>query len=338
MSRSLGLLAGLLSLPLIDCSPEPEPATSPRSAGSGVAAAPVASAGTPSSSTLPAGSGGANAQASAGSPDAGRPAQPGAGGTAGVGGGSSGIGGTGGAAGGTAGGAGTSAPVALEPFSFFVTSLEGMRRLSGDQDGFGGDLRHGEADGLAGADKICTELAESSMPGSSAKQWRALLSVNRGPIGEPVHAIDRIGEGPWFDRLGRVVAMTKSALLNERPMGADPEIAEDLPNEFGVPNHTPDPAGGPQDNHHILTGSDERGRAAGAIATCEDWTSTEAEGRPRFGYSWTAAGRVHWLSGGDEGGCGAGIVLVAGFPSDPSNPVVGSGGGYGGIYCFALTP
>jgi hypothetical protein len=142
----------------------------------------------------------------------------------------------------------------------------------------------------------------------------------------------------WFDRLGRVFAMTLPALLNERPMGADALIADDLPNEFGVPNHTPDPAGEPEDNHHMLTGSDEEGRVYGPTATCDDWTSTEAAGRPRFGYSWSAPGRVHWLSGGDEGGCGAGVVLTATSPSDPSNPVVGSGGGYGGIYCFALAP
>jgi hypothetical protein len=24
--------------------------------------------------------------------------------------------------------------------------------------------------------------------------------------------------------------------------------------------------------------------------------------------------------------------------SNPNNPIVGSGGGYGGIYCFAMTP
>ena len=41
-----------------------------------------------------------------------------------------------------------------------------MRELSGSQDGFGGDLRFGEATGLAGADKICTTIAEQSMPGS----------------------------------------------------------------------------------------------------------------------------------------------------------------------------
>jgi len=56
-------------------------------------------------------------------------------------------------------------PTELERFSFFVTSLEGLQRLSGSQNGFGGDLRYGESHGLLGADKICGALADSSMPG-----------------------------------------------------------------------------------------------------------------------------------------------------------------------------
>ena len=157
----------------------------------------------------------------------------------------------------TAGASGTPAlPVPTERFSFFVTSYAAMQRLSGTQAGFGGDLRYGEADGLAGADKICTEIAEASMPGAGGKGWRAFLSVTRGPSGGPVHAIDRIGSGPWYDRLGRLVAMTKQDLLTTRPTGADPAIVDDLPNEDGVPNHQPDPNQEEVDNHDFLTGSD----------------------------------------------------------------------------------
>jgi hypothetical protein len=63
-------------------------------------------------------------------------------------------------------------------------------------------------------------------------------------------------------------------------------------------------------------------------------------GRPRIGFSWSTGGRINWVSGQDEGGCGAGITGIASEngPSDPSNPIVGSGGGYGGIYCFAMVP
>jgi hypothetical protein len=40
----------------------------------------------------------------------------------------------------------------------------------------------------------------------------------------------------------------------------------------------------------------------------------------------------------DESGCGAGASLVEMGGPNNSNPTVGSGGGYGAIYCFALTP
>jgi hypothetical protein len=229
----------------------------------------------------------------------------------------------------------------LDKFSFFVTSLAGLQRLAKNDKGFGGDLRYGEDDGLAGADKICSELAEASMPGAAAKGWRAFLSVAEGADGEPVHAIDRVGEGPWYDRLERVLALNKAALLNTRPMGADSAIVDDLPNEDGVPNHQPDPGEQPVNNHHFLTGSDSSGKLYmnRVASTCDNWTSTAATaGRPRIGFSYPAGNREHWLSGQDEGGCGAGYVLEDLGGSDPSNPIVGSGGGYGGFYCFALKP
>ena len=247
-----------------------------------------------------------------------------------------------GASGSPAAGSGGSAGAATsERFSFFITSQAGLQKLSGKQEGFGGDLRYGQADGLSGADKICSDLAESSMPGAGAKGWRAFLSVAQGPDGGPVHAIDRVGEGPWYDRIGRVVAMTKAALLNSRPQGADPAIINDLPNEEGVPNQRPDPTQPAVNNHHMLTGSDTSGKLYGGSAngTCSNWTSTaQSAGRPRIGFSYPAGNRQHWISGQDEGGCGPGAVLVDRGGSDPSNPIVGSGGGYGGFYCFALKP
>jgi hypothetical protein len=275
-----------------------------------------------------------------------------------------------------AGSGGSSASPPEEPFSFFVTSYAAMQRLSGSAAGFGGDLRYGEADGLAGADKICSEIAEASLTGASKKTWRAFLSVTRGPDGTPVHAIDRIGEGPWYDRIGRLVAQTRADLMNTRPRGADPLIIDDLPNEDGVPNHAPD--GELVDNHDILTGSDAVGRLYRDdwSVTCHDWTSSVGhDGRPRVGHSWPRTfgdfsgfgdggfpgfggdggfpfpglggdggfdlgsfDPASWASSLDEAGCAAGANLIEMGPPNPNDPTVGSGGGYGGIYCFASTP
>lgn len=236
----------------------------------------------------------------------------------------------------------------LPPFSFFVTSHAAMQRLANSDKGFGGDLRFGKADGLAGADEICRQIAERSMPGSSGKGWRAFLSVTKDASGKPVHAVDRIGAGPWYDRNGRLVAANKDNLIQPRPLGADPAIADDLPNEDGIPNHAPD--GVPVDNHDVLTGTGADGRlySYDPASTCRDWTSSVgADGRPRVGHSWPRMGASttlgsgsmgNWMSALDEAGCAPGASLVELGPPDPATPTVGSGGGYGGIYCFALMP
>lgn len=240
--------------------------------------------------------------------------------------------------------AGTSLP----NFSFFVTSLRALRQLSGSQDGFGGDLRYGETGpgaGLRGADKLCATIAEQSMPGAgTGKVWRAFLSVTADAQGNVVHAADRIGDGPWYDRIGRLVAANKADLLQVRPASANAAIKNDLPNEDGVPNHTPDGTG-TVDNHGTLTGSDANGRLFSTTATCLDWTTAEkspSTGRPRLGRSWGRGlgdpNQDHWLSVLNESGCGAGINLLDNGGADPTAYTVGSGGGYGGFYCFATTP
>src|SRR6185369_12741517 len=88
-----------------------------------------------------------------------------------------------GASAGAAGGGATTAH-----FSFFVTSLEAIRRESKNQNGYGGNLG-----GLTGADAICTRIAEAALAGSGAKGWKAFLSTSKE------NAIDRIGKGPWYD-------------------------------------------------------------------------------------------------------------------------------------------
>jgi hypothetical protein len=228
-------------------------------------------------------------------------------------------------------------------FSFFVTSLAGMRRLSGSQNGFGGDLRFGQSDGIAGADEICRQLAESSLPGASCKTWRAFLSATKDATGTPVHAIDRVGTGPWYDRLGRLVAMTKDDLLQPWPRGADPAIIYDLPNEFGVPNHNPDGTGN-VDNHNTLTGSGADGKVIGTdwALTCHDWTTkVGTDGTPRIGFSWRGGAATFpgsaWYTGTiNEAGCADYINLTDSF--DTAKRGVGSLGGYGGFYCLARTP
>jgi hypothetical protein len=235
----------------------------------------------------------------------------------------------------------------LPKFSFFVTSLKRLRQLSGNQLGFGGNLSYGETGagaGLRGADKICAAIAEISMPGAGSKQWRAFLSASNGGNGTPVNAIDRIGNGPWYDRLGRLLAPSKADMLGIRPANGDAAIKNDFPNEDGVPNHNPDGTGA-VDNHDFLTGSNLQGGLFAATATCLDWTANAGnkatEGQPRVGHSWPRGGggsMDSWMSSLTESGCAPSVDLVEMGPPNPNANTVGSGGGYGGFFCFALTP
>jgi hypothetical protein len=234
--------------------------------------------------------------------------------------------------------------VALDKFSFFVTSLKALQDLSKSQNGFGGDFRFGKTGpgaGLKGADSICSCIAERSMPGSRVKQWRAFLSVSADENGKQVNAIDRVGNGPWYDRKGRVLALTRADLLNTRPKNADAVIANDLPNEDGIPNHKPDGVT-TQDNHHMVTGSKTDGtlQTSSTNSTCADWTSTTATGKPKCGFAWPrqmggGTSAAHWISGFDCGGCVAGIQITE---NNSGGNIIGAAGGYGGFYCFALTP
>jgi len=246
-------------------------------------------------------------------------------------------------------------PGAADKFSFFVTSLAALQDLSGSEDGFGGDLRFGETGpgaGLRGADKICATIAERSLPGAGAKTWRAFLSATADENGDPVNAIDRIGQGPWYDRLGRLLAPSLDDMMGIRPANGDATIQDDFPNEDGVPNHQPDPTQAEVDNHDMLTGTGLDGTLYAADATCLDWTAsagdTESEGKPRVGHSWPRSGpgpggggggdntMNSWMSSLTESGCAPGINLIETGPPDPDDNTVGSGGGYGGFYCLAL--
>jgi len=234
----------------------------------------------------------------------------------------------------------------LDNFSFFVTSLKSILELSGNEDGFGGDLRFGKTGpgaGLLGADSICECIAEKSMPGSKAKKWRAFLSVASGPDGKQIDAINRIGQGPWYDRVGRLVSNNIEGLLADRP-AAHSAIKNDLPNEDGVPNHRPDPNLPVVDNHHALTGSSTVGTLFSANTNCDDWTSRTASEKPRCGLTWPRNGFTmpglsaeNWISAFDAGGCNAGIDLDESTLMG-TGTYVGTGGGYGGFYCFALKP
>src|SRR5947208_9933505 len=83
--------------------------------------------------------------------------------------------------------------------TFFITSAGS---------GKGADLG-----GLAGADAHCQQLAQAA--GAGGKTWRAYLSTNAGAQGGAVNARDRIGNGPWQNAKGTVIATSVADLHSD---------------------------------------------------------------------------------------------------------------------------
>lgn len=363
-------------------------AGSPTTAGApGTAGSPTASGGSQSGagslgSSGTSGSGGSAGSSSGGGAGAGGNASGGSAGNSSSGGsaggsssgGSAGSSGSGGSAGaGGAGACGQTTPISKATctagesncFSFFVASRARMFKLAqafnGSTKGWGGDFRYGTADGLTGADKLCTQIAEESLPGN-CRTWKAFLTTSK------VNAIDRVGKGPWYDRLNRTIANNLTELAATRPGGITVStILNNLPNEDGTPHHNEEAdcanANSCADNHDVLTGSDSDGKACTATTcsgfgggggpgggmgggnaitdwTCKDWTlSTATAGiAPRCGHTWPTmtGGTDDWISRLTETGCAPGFNLVQnGGPMPSGNGSVGDGGGYGAIYCLA---
>src|SRR5712672_178910 len=173
--------------------------------------------------------------------------------------------------------------------SFFVTSTP---------IGNGGNLG-----GLAGADNQCQTLAQAA--GAGAKTWRAYLSTQAADGKPAVNARDRIGNGPWKNAKGVVIAKDVAELHGANGLTKQTALSEkgEIINGRGdTPNR-----------HDVLTGSQPDGSAfAGADdRTCKNWTSS-TQGAAMVGHtdlsgpatnptvkSWNAA----HPSGGPDGGC-----------------------------------
>jgi len=147
--------------------------------------------------------------------------------------------------------------------SFFVTSASL---------GKGGDLG-----GLAGADAHCQQLATTA--GAGGKTWRAYLSTPETPTAKGTNARDRIGNGPWQNAKGEVIAQNVDDLhSNNNKLTADTILTERGTKVSGV-GFTPV-------WHDVLTGSQPDGRAfPGNInMTCANWSSSEF-GKAALGHS-----------------------------------------------------
>jgi hypothetical protein len=132
----------------------------------------------------------------------------------------------------------------------------------------------GNLGGLDGADARCKRLAEAV--GAGDRTWRAYLSAENG--GNPIHARDRIGSGPWYNAKGEQVAADVDA-LHARTGDADVFLDENGAKVNGQWVGSPTP-----NEHDVLTGSDASGHLV-AGKTCSDWTSADASLAAQVGHS-----------------------------------------------------
>jgi hypothetical protein len=188
--------------------------------------------------------------------------------------------------------------------TFFITSVGS---------GKGADLG-----GVAGADAHCQSLAAAA--GAGSKTWHAYLSTNSAPGGPGVNARDRIGNGPWQNAKGVVIAkdvndlhtnpnINKETGLDEK--GERTKVRGDTPNM-----------------HDMLTGSTLEGKAfpGNLNLTCSNWTSS-AFGSAMLGHS-------------DREGIADTVYQHSPFSShmsrDCTQPGLVATGGNGLFYCFAV--
>ena len=177
----------------------------------------------------------------------------------------------------------------------------------------------GNLGGLRGADGICQRLATAV--GAGSKTWRAYLSVERDPdnSNRPTDARSRIGNGPWVNAAGTVVANNLTE-LHARSGDAAVFVDERGQRINGQWTGSPSPV-----EHDVMTGSNSDGTLMTGF-TCNDWTSDSA----------SAVGQVGHSDGLGPGGSTTGAL--ASWNSAHANQNCANTaprGGAGRIYCFA---
>ena len=191
------------------------------------------------------------------------------------------------------------------PMSFFITS-------AGPGDG-------ANLGGLAGADRHCHQLADAV--GAGDRQWRAYLGTVATEGAPAVHPRDRIGDGPWYNAKGVMVARDVAHLHSDTTnLGKYASLTEK--------GDTVNGRGDRPNMHDILTGAalDGTAYAAEGYTACDNWTSNGA-GAARVGHHDRTGGGEHptsWNSAHNSRGC--------------SQENLQGTGGNGLFYCFSPGP
>jgi hypothetical protein len=186
--------------------------------------------------------------------------------------------------------------------SFFVTSA---------------NAKGGNLGGLAGADQVCQSLAKTA--GAGSKTWRAYLSTST------VDAKTRIGNGPWYNFKGELIAQNVVDLhtADKNKISGTTALTEKgtTPNYLAMVDGKAAPAAQPV-QHDILTGTNEDGTKN--ADTCKDWTVGDGSAKAMLGHA-DRLGRNPGLNSWNA------IHASQGCGLDQLAPT----GGAGMLYCFA---
>jgi hypothetical protein len=197
------------------------------------------------------------------------------------------------------------AQMPTQPMSFFITSTP-----IGD----GGNLG-----GLAGADAHCQKLAAAA--GAGSKMWRAYLSQAGAGGQPPINARARIGDGPWYNAKGELIAANVADLHGDQQRDRN-NIRK--PNALNEKGGMVNGVGDMPNQHDILTGSDSTGRVvvgSAAVTTCNNWTSNGPGNAIVGHHDRLGGGNSSWNAAHSSAGCSQESFVKT--------------GGAGLLYCFA---
>ena len=194
------------------------------------------------------------------------------------------------------------ASAAQSDMTFFLTS-----RGPGDGANLGG---------LDGADAHCAMLADEA-GAASGLAWHAYLSTT-GDGG--VNAKDRIGDGPWHNANGVMVAESVADLHSDSN-----QLSKE--NSVSEKGEVISGRGDDVNRHDIITGTASDGMAfmGDGDTTCSNWMSSAGDGSARVGHHDRTGGGddgTSWTSAHASRGCGQADLQGT--------------GGDGLYYCFAM--
>jgi hypothetical protein len=197
----------------------------------------------------------------------------------------------------------------------------------------------GNLGGLAGADQMCQQQAQQLGGRAATRTWHAYLSLQQRGNQPAVNARGRIGQGPWYNVRGQLIATSVGDLHGDQPENRDRNNIQHATGLDAQGNPIPGAGGAPGTNQHdIMTGSDPDGRAFvdGLDHTCNNWTSNEMTLPPQQNATVPPDRARAMLGHVDRTGGNNTSWNAAHMSQGCTKQALINTGGAGRFYCFAI--